>query len=284
MPAGTAAATEFQPGTRIEQNAASRIVLGLLVSAATPATSQPGSYGKAMTAPTPVNCQVWWGKPTQVQTWHWELLNRTELQRAGAYRQPVDQQRFVWGVAMSRLLVAFRYGLSAIEVVISRTCADCSRPHGKPQIVGYDIHYSISHAGDAVGIAITEAGPVGLDIEKIDNSISVPENMVLTDFERCVLNELPAAQRTEALLRYWVRKEAVLKATGEGLRRPMTTVEISSPTAPARLLGGSEGPQIKLSDINAPADHVAALAGVFNEGYLGISEHDAAQLMKNGNY
>lgn len=284
MSAGTAAAIEFLRGQRIEENTAGRIGLDLSVGAATPAPSQPGSYGIAMTAPAPMNCQVWWGKPAQVQTWHWELLNPDELQRAEAYRQPVDQQRFVWGVAMSRLLVAARYGLPATEVVISRTCADCSRPHGKPQIVGYDIHCSISHAGDAVGIAITEAGPVGLDIEKIDNSISVPENMVLTDSERSVLNELPVAQRTEALLRYWVRKEAVLKATGEGLRRPMTTVEISSPTAPARLLGDSEGRQIELSDINAPADHVASLAMVFNKGHRGISEHDAAQLMKNGSY
>jgi 4'-phosphopantetheinyl transferase len=64
------------------------------------------------------------------------------------------------------------------------------------------------------------------------------------------------------LCAYWTRKEAVLKATGEGLRRPMTDVTVSPPSAAPELiaLAGGPPPPCRLADVAAPAGYLAAAA------------------------
>lgn len=227
----------------------------------------------------PLTCHLWWSRPDDVQEWHWELLDHTERLRAQSYRREVDRQRFVMGVALSRLAVSHLSGVTVDHVEISRRCADCSRPHGKPEFIGLDWHLSVAHSGDAVGIAISECGPVGLDVEKDDPSTQIPEEMVLTRTEKDWVDQIPLAQRHTALLRYWVRKEAVLKSTAEGLRRPMTSVEVSKPEDPARYLNSEDEATIVLSDIDAPDDHLASIAMQAKGDYLALTMHDAAQLL-----
>ena len=63
---------------------------------------------------------------------------------------------------------------------------------------------------------------------------------------------------------YWVRKEAILKATGEGLRREMTDVIVTPPTSPPSLLSiaGDQNPPCSMAAINVDgyAGAVAVLA------------------------
>ncbi|MET0908565.1 MAG: hypothetical protein ABWZ99_03775 [Ilumatobacteraceae bacterium] len=97
--------------------------------------------------------------------------------------------------AVMRLVAAFAGG-PAGELRIVRACRSCgSDRHGKPQIVmpagAAPLHLSLSRSGDLAVVAVTDAGPVGIDLEAIR-----PDTEDLTA---------------------WVRTESLVKATGHGL-------------------------------------------------------------------
>lgn len=136
-----------------------------------------------------------------------------------------------------------RRALGAGIVRTGRLCPQCgSGDHGRPwaRLGERPVEVSLSRAGGHLLTAICPRGPVGVDVESV---AAVAEHwdaaMVLapgedadTDLERA---------------RAWVRKEAVLKAYGVGLARPMTDLALAD--FPGRIV-----------DVPAPDGFVAALA------------------------
>jgi 4'-phosphopantetheinyl transferase len=128
---------------------------------------------------------------------------------------------------------------------------------------------SITHSGQWAGVAVTAAGPVGLDVEQISARFSIESlsRMVLSPQEEPV---------TEAgFYVYWTRKEAILKATGDGLREAMTKLTVSAPGEPARLLDAAGRPDLveltQLQDL-APGAGYAAAAAVLSPLPLLVSQ------------
>lgn len=127
---------------------------------------------------------------------------------------------------------------------VTHHCAHCgSADHGQPfaENVG---GLSLSHAGGVTLVAIAD-GPVGIDHEAI--GAAAPANVVAHPSE------------TGDPLRLWVRKEAILKATGRGLRVDPTSFWIDAEGRPSAL-SGYEGPPLAVVDIHVDG-FVAALAG-----------------------
>ena len=98
-------------------------------------------------------------------------------------------------------------------------------PTGKPRLTYRDgrpqpLHISISHAGGLAVAAICEHGPIGVDVEHIEmRRPLLPIARRFYSPEECAQLEACAAdERTALFHQWWTRKEAVLKATGEGLR------------------------------------------------------------------
>lgn len=87
---------------------------------------------------------------------------------------------------------------------------------GKPYFEDSSIFFSISHTKDHV-FCVLSSKPVGLDAEKTDRIIR-PElaDKILSPSEKD--RYMQASDKKEALLRFWVLKEAATKCTGEGLR------------------------------------------------------------------
>jgi 4'-phosphopantetheinyl transferase len=107
--------------------------------------------------------------------------------------------------AMARAAAEFA-GVAAEEIRIVRACRSCaSDQHGKPYVMGTRdaVHVSLSRAGELAVIAMSDAGPVGVDLE------------------------LTAASQVDVAT--WVRKESVLKATGHGLLVDPDSVEVTAP-------------------------------------------------------
>jgi 4'-phosphopantetheinyl transferase len=77
---------------------------------------------------------------------------------------------------------------------------------------------------------------------------------------------VPATLRPAAFIGYWVRKEAALKAVGDGLRTPMTDVEVSAPDTPPRITSWRGRPdlarRLRLHDLVGAAGYRAAVAVV----------------------
>jgi len=148
------------------------------------------------------------------------------------YHRPVDQQRFLTAWALARLILSEALGVAPDAVNIVRSCPRCGADHGKPQIHDEGWQLSLSHAGERVFVAVSAQVPVGVDVER------VPAEPEITDrLAGVVLHKLETpAGDPAALLRYWVRKEAVLKATGHGLLMPMAALAVTPPGDDARLL------------------------------------------------
>jgi 4'-phosphopantetheinyl transferase len=177
-----------------------------------------------------------------------------------------DRDRLMIGNALLRLAVAAAAGIAVRQVEIARSCPDCARPHGKPTVVGHPVEVSVSHSGDRIAVAVTGAGPVGVDVEQISR-------MQLAELDSMVLSpdEDPAEL---AFHTRWARKEAVLKATGEGLRRPMTTLTVTKDG----LVGF--GRPCFLRDLSPGAGYAAAVAVLTEtDAEPALSEKDGSELL-----
>lgn len=97
-------------------------------------------------------------------------------------------------------MLAARLGCSPRDVLLRATCPVCHGPHGRVEVAAAagSTHLSVTRSGPFVAIAVADVGPVGIDVESHDT--------------------LEPDSRVPALVRAWVRKEAVGKALGSGLR------------------------------------------------------------------
>jgi 4'-phosphopantetheinyl transferase len=181
-----------------------------------------------VTAPA---CDVHWASLDQFRPSHLDLLDATEHARRTAYVREDDRTRFALAAALLRLTIAARTGTAPEAVEVDRTCPTCGKPHGRPRLPGGGLHLSVTHSGACAAVAVTQAGPVGVDVEALR----------AFDHER-LLEEVLAPQEhaavtgTEAFLKIWTRKEAVLKATGAGLTIPMHELAVTGPQHAPELL------------------------------------------------
>jgi phosphopantetheinyl transferase len=88
-------------------------------------------------------------------------------------------------------------------------------PNGKPVLSDGALEFNLSHSGTLALVAVSGATPVGVDVQEPHRTLSKPwfGKRISTDRE---LAELGPGPDPDQLLRLWVRKEAVIKARGEG--------------------------------------------------------------------
>lgn len=211
-------------------------------------------------------CQLWWARTTDVGPEHDALLDEAELRRRSRLRAAGDRQRATAGVALSRLLLGVHAGRPAGRLAVDRSCPRCGAPHGKPCLPEVpDLHFSVSHSGGWVAVAVRRGAPVGVDVEQVGSWTPTELRdlalVALAPEERAVLSRAPAESRAAAFATYWTRKEAAVKATGTGLLTPLPELVVSPPGTPPRVLrwSGAAAPPL-LRAVEAPAGYAAALA------------------------
>ena len=229
-------------------------------------------------AAEPRPCEVWWARPASAGPHLLELLPAGEQACHARLRQPADRDRYLVSHSLLRILLGRRLDVAPAAVVLGGD-------NGKPRLAGPNpVHeFSLSHSGKSVVVAITTSVPVGVDVEQVrtDRDLSGLIERVLTAEEQSALAERGATERREAFYRYWVRKEAAVKATGHGMRMPLGAITVSAPDEPARLLrwpaGDSPPAAIRLHDLDAGDGHVACLATLGTPA-IRVEEHDGAAL------
>jgi 4'-phosphopantetheinyl transferase len=237
----------------------------------------------------PDACQLWWASPAHRAEWHDGLLDQAEARRRDLYLSAADRDRFTVGAALTRLVLAGLLGVDPAGVPVRRTCAQCGDAHGRPRLATEAIDFSISHSGDLIVLAVTRSQAadgasrtVGVDVERIapgpDEELA---DVVLSAAERITFDRLEGSARTGAFFRYWVRKEALLKATGDGLAVPMKHLTMSGPDQPPRLAHWLRRPDlaagVSTHDLHAGPGYVAALAFVGRDAT--VTCHDAGHLL-----
>ena len=198
------------------------------------------------------------------------LLDEVEQARLERLRDAGDRDRFVAAHALLRIMVGRRLRCGPERVVLDFSCPRCGELHGPPRLFDRAprqvLHLSLSHAGDRVLVAVSAAGPVGIDVDvEAAAAFSGFDDVALAATERSMLARLPQSSRAAARVTAWVRKEAVLKATGDGLNVPPGDVVVSPLGEPPRLLAWDDAPPdpVHLHDVDVDArGHAACVAVV----------------------
>ena len=187
-------------------------------------------------------------------------LSDAERKRAATYRHDGDRARFEVGALLVRTVVGRICGVPGRAVTVDRTCDWCGRAHGRPRVPGSGLHLSVSHSGDIVVVAVSVDGPVGVDVEQVTGRGFFDHVALISR----VFDASERAHITNAgeFLTSWTRKEAVLKATGNGLRVPPADVLVTPPHAAPDLLAlrGRPRPHCRMADVDIGADYRAAVA------------------------
>jgi 4'-phosphopantetheinyl transferase len=201
-------------------------------------------------------CQVWWARADDAGPAHDALLAPADLARRARLHQETDRRLLTAAWALARVVLGAALGRAPAEVAVDRTCPRCGEPHGRPEVAGLPgPRFSVAHAGDRVAVAVCPDAAVGVDVEVLGRFAAAE----LADVAAAVLAPGERVRTAAELATTWTRKEALLKATREGLLAPLERVVLSPPSAPARVLRWDGGP-VRLHDLRAPAGHVGALA------------------------
>jgi 4'-phosphopantetheinyl transferase len=102
-------------------------------------------------------------------------------------------------------------------------------PEGKPYLPGHPVHFNLSHSRDLALVAVSGQAPVGVDVEhpREFRAFDRLARRICSERECAWLSRTGGAPNAPgALLRLWVRKEAAVKGTGDGLSRALNEVDV----------------------------------------------------------
>jgi len=171
------------------------------------------------------------------------LLSPAERERAARYRSSRHRRRFEVSWGLTRALLAAYQGEAPQDIRISYGAK------GRPALdepTG-EFEFNLSHSGDRLALGVRRRGRLGIDIERlrpVEEARGIARRFFSRrEYER--LETLADHDRLDGFFNCWTRKEALVKATGEGVFAALARFEVSlAPGEPARLLtldGSSEG-------------------------------------------
>lgn len=176
------------------------------------------------------------------------LLSTDEVTRVCQLHFEKDQNRFITARGMLRKILGLYLGEEPHRLRFEYTL------QGKPLLgseAGYDgLRFNLSHSGRFALYAITRGQNIGIDIERIRYDISVDQiaRRFFSQGEINSLERIHEEMRNELFFQYWTRKEALLKAMGEGLLFPMENCDVS-------LISGMSFSPVHLSGIKRESSY-----------------------------
>jgi len=194
------------------------------------------------------------------------ILSDDELLRAGKFRFERDQKRYIAARGILRMILGRYMGENPQKIHFEYL------PNGKPVLStkpGCDtLRFNMSHSGEMALYAVARGRNIGVDIERIRDDVAVEQiaDKFFSHDEISTLGKSHNKKRNEVFFRYWTRKEAFLKATGEGISFPMEQFDVSSISgmglSPIIIPGDkTESPRWYVQDLFPGAGYAAAIAG-----------------------
>jgi 4'-phosphopantetheinyl transferase len=219
-------------------------------------------------------CHVWWARPGDADPAWAEILDAGERGRLDGLTRPGERQRFLAAHVLCRTVLAAYLGADPATLAFTDLCGACGGDHGKPRLDGgaVRLEFSIARAGDRVAVAVAH-DPIGVDVEEFGrvSDTGLLSDMALRPAEFAVLDALPDERRPAAFLRYWTRKEAVLKALGVGRSVPPNRLHVSGPDDRPQLISceidPAPGAPVQLFDLTPGGGASACLAVLSDTPY-----------------
>jgi len=225
-------------------------------------------FGDAVSATTAPPCNVvhaWWRSLREQATAIpacYELLSPEERERASRYRVEGPRNDFILTRGTLRSLLAGYLQRTPQELTFRLT------QYGKPFIAGpCDLRFNVSHTDGLALLAFVRQREVGVDVERIRPE---PEAQKLAERffsvpERRALQNLSGDALQRAFFRCWSRKEAYIKARGEGLSLALDQFDVSIAANESRVLlatrpDPSEASRWVVQDVATGPEYAAAVA------------------------
>lgn len=233
--------------------------------------------------------RLWWLRSSDIsadQVDH--LLAPDELIRRAELVSGPDRLRYTAARALTRAVLARHLGVAPADLRIDRSCHHCGRPHGKPRVAepATPVDFSLSHDAELVVLAVSVHGPVGVDVERLHPDRTLPSGLAARVLHPAELCRSSPTLGQEALLTYWIRKESLTKATGEGIRAGFDQIEVSPPEQAPELLSwaGHEDlvPTTSMAELILPGNYLVVVSSLGHRIHR-LEGMNAAPLLLNEN-
>jgi 4'-phosphopantetheinyl transferase len=217
--------------------------------------------------PEPGEVRVWFARldlPAPVVAGRERRLSSDERARAAAFRFDRDRRRFVAARGFLRGVLGECLGIPPREVTFAYG------PHGKPRLAdpSSGLHFNLSHSGERAACALRRDGEIGVDVEAV-RDLDDADDIAARFFsaaEATALRRLTSSgERLAAFFNCWTRKEAYLKALGDGLARPLDGFDVTllpgEPPRLSRVVDDDEEPaRWSLAELDPGPGYVGAVA------------------------
>jgi 4'-phosphopantetheinyl transferase len=173
-----------------------------------------------------------------------DTLSSDEKLRASRFHFERDRQHYIAARGILRSILSKYLSIEPEQFHFHYT--EYGKPYLKSESSTFDLRFNLSHSHGMALFAFTEGCEVGVDIEWIRKGIT--DEQIAERFfsiqEVKALRQLPEQDQDEAFFNCWTRKEAFIKAKGEGLSMPLDDFVVSlMPGEPASLLSVKNDPQ-----------------------------------------
>lgn len=194
-----------------------------------------------------------------------QSLSGAELAKAGRFRAQIHRDRFVAARGTLRAILGRYLGVESGRLRFSYNTR--GKPSLDREFGGDELQFNLSHSEGLALYAVTYRRAIGVDLERIRPTLG--EDKIAERFfsptEVEALLTLPADLRKMAFFTCWTRKEAYIKATGQGLTLPLDQFDVSlCPGEPAALLSTKWDPdearRWSLRELSPGSGFVGAIA------------------------
>jgi len=193
------------------------------------------------------------------------ILSQEERERVARFYFQRDRDQFIAGRAMLRLILGRYLNMNPRRLQFNQG------PHGKPALAterGSDaLRFNLAHSHGVALCAVARGRDIGVDVERVNADVNVDliAERFFSQREIAALRLLPQEKKLTAFFTCWVRKEAYVKARGDGLAMDLDSFSVSlSPGEPAALLDVQGHPEEahawSLEQLDFAPSYAAALA------------------------
>jgi 4'-phosphopantetheinyl transferase len=200
------------------------------------------------------------------------LLSTDEISRADRLHFAKDRIQFTAARGLLRILLSAYLGINSAELQFAYA------EKGKPSLKETQpraINFNLAHSQSMAIYAFAHDREVGVDLEYVREDLAgerIAERF-FSPRESEMLKSVPAELRKEAFFNCWTRKEAYIKARGEGLSMALDEFDVSlGPGEPAVLLRHHKEPaevtHWSMRSVPVPSGYVASLVAAGHDWRL----------------
>ncbi len=192
------------------------------------------------------------------------LLDGDERMRATRFRFQEHRNRFI--VARGALRTILGGYLQTEPAALQFSYGRYGKPALAEGVAANALSFNLSHSGEFMLMAVTRGREVGVDIELLNQKFATSEvaERFFSRREILSLRGQPEHLQTEAFFNCWTRKEAYIKARGEGLTLPLDQFDVSLEPCGASLLDNRTEPgevsRWSLQELHPAPSYCAAVA------------------------